>query len=66
MPGELEFSDVAESIKKITEEAQDIKTFIAVGDGNLAISKDIIDRAPKVKLVIYGAGFSNTNISMHT
>ncbi len=68
MPGELEFSDIAASIKKITEEAHtkdDINTFIAVGDGTLEISQAIIEEAPMVKLVVYGAGFSNTNKGMH-
>lgn len=37
----------------------DIKTFIAIGDGNLDTAKDIIDVAG-VQLVIYGAGLSNT------
>lgn len=61
MPGELEFMEVAATIKDKIK-GSDIKTFIAIGDGSLDLAKQIIDQVDKVKLVIYGQAFSPSKI----
>lgn len=51
---------MAEAIKTVVGSYSHIKTFIAIGDANLELAKEIIDEVPQIKLVIYGSGLSNT------
>ncbi|CAL8095142.1 unnamed protein product [Orchesella dallaii] len=61
LPGKLKFSPIVTAVQAaVNQNIGEIKTFIAIGDGNLETAKQILDNVPQVKLVLYGMGFGNS------
>ncbi len=61
-PGQLQFSEIIPSLQQIASNSpySRYKSLIAIGDGSLDIAKEILEKIPKVKLVIYGRSFGTS------